>query len=117
MKKFSLVGIFCGAAFGLASLVSTGASAAGYSEMVISTQGQGLQTATVSFSDLDLSNSDGIETLHQRISRAARRVCGPSDYRQAGSLRLAAANKACYNDAVAQGMSQLDNVQMAAAGE
>jgi UrcA family protein len=117
MKKFSLVGIFCGAAFGMASMVSTGASAEGYSETVVSTQAQGLQTVTVSLSDLDLSKSEGIETLHQRISRAARRVCGPSDYRQAGSFRLAAANKACYNDAVAEGMSQIDNVQMAAAGE
>ena len=114
MKKFSLVGIFCGAAFGLASIVSTGANAAGYSETVISTQTQAVPTASVNFSDLDLSKAEGIETLHRRISQAARTVCGATDYRKAGSLRQAMANKACYHDAVDEGMNHIGIAQVAA---
>ena len=114
MNNSSISNILCGAVFSILASVSIGASAGGYSETLVNGQAQSLETFAVSYADLDLSKSEGIEALHRRISNAARKVCGPSDYRQAGSLRISARNKACYDDAVSEGISQIDSAQMAA---
>ncbi len=36
---------------------------------------EGAQSETVQFGDLNLANPAGVQTLHQRLNAAARRVC------------------------------------------
>lgn len=62
---------------------------------------------SVSFEDLDLNSPQGQETLYYRISRAAERVCGPSDIRQAGGLSQATRNRDCYRDSLSRALSEV----------
>ena len=105
MKTSALTKIVGSAAFALVATVSMAANAGTYDETLVSTSAEGLRTITVPYEDLDLSNATGQETLAARISTAARRVCGTTDYREAGSLRQASDNKVCYQNAMAQAMS------------
>jgi UrcA family protein len=81
-------------------------SAADYTETIVTTTSEGVRSATVSFADLDMDHAGAQDVLHGRISLAARKVCGSSDWRVAGSLQQALENRACYKDSVSQGMSQ-----------
>lgn len=49
-----------------------------FSPAVVSAQEQ-QRSASVTYSDLDLSTDEGMTELHQRIERAARHVCGYDD--------------------------------------
>jgi UrcA family protein len=73
-----------------ASLAST-ASAAG---------DDGIQTAVVSYADLDLTNSAGTDVLQGRIKVAASGVCGANATRPA-ELAAIQADRLCVNEAVA----------------
>jgi UrcA family protein len=114
MKTNTMSKVLCGAVIGIATAVSMAASAGNYSETVISTSAEGLRTTAISYADLDLVSTEGKATLEHRISRAAREVCGPSNYREAGSLRRATENKSCYESAVARAMEQVFSPQLAA---
>ena len=100
-------------AFSIAASVSMTAAAESYSETTVSTSAQGLQTLTVSYADLDLSSADAKETLYYRLSGAARKVCGSSDFRRTGSVRQAAENKSCYENTLAEALSQTSAAQVA----
>ena len=102
------------AMLGMATAVSMAASAGNYSETFTSTSAEGLRTTTVSYTDLDLVSTEGRATLEHRISRAAREVCGSSNFREAGSLRQATENKSCYESAIARAMEQVSSPQLAA---
>jgi UrcA family protein len=117
MNNLSRSGVFAASALGLLLVLPIGASASDYGETYVSTTGAKSEQVTVDYSDLDLSKRAGIESLHGRISRAARRVCGPSDWRQAGSTRIASANRACYDNAVSEGLKQIDSALVAATGK
>lgn len=51
----------------------------------------------VEYADLDLSTEDGQATLHNRLRRAAQRVCG-MDIRETGSLMPMGEARACYRE-------------------
>ncbi|RLA57858.1 MAG: UrcA family protein, partial [Gammaproteobacteria bacterium] len=53
------------------------------------------------------------ETLYYRISSAARKVCGSSDFRRTGSVKQAAENKSCYESTLSQALSQTTASQVA----
>ncbi len=106
IKALSVIALTVGATV-------TMAAADSYSETVVTTSAQGLQTATVSFADLDLSTAKAQETLYYRLSSAAHRVCGSTDYRRTGSVRQAAENKNCYNNAMERALSQTARGQVA----
>ena len=76
-------------------------------------QGAAASTQTVSFSRAELATEDGRTAVERRIHNAAEDVCGPLSYRDAGSLQLKMQRKACYKQAVAQAMSQIDADQIA----
>ena len=113
MKTYAISKALYGSVFVIAACVSTAASADNYSETYVGYKASDLRTATVSYADLDLSKAAGREALERRISHAARNVCGSANYRQAGSLRRATPNRACYQRALSSALSQTTARQIA----
>jgi UrcA family protein len=103
-------------AFGFMAALSMTAAADSLNETTVTTSANGLRTATVSYADLDLTTADAQETLYYRLSGASRKVCGSSDLRRTGSLKVAAENKACYESTLEQAMSETNDSQMASIG-
>ena len=63
----------------------------------------------VSYAELDLSKSAGVEVLYDRLQRAAAKVCGVNE--RSSSLYYiasAAEKKACYQDALSRAVAQID---------
>ncbi len=56
------------------------------------------RTASISYSDLDLSTESGVAALEQRIERAARYVCGLDDVNLGTRLRSREARQ-CVSEA------------------
>lgn len=101
-----------GVAAAMAALVSLQANAdANYSETLV--KSKAVRTQTVSINDLNLDTVDGQEALYQRLSNAARRVCGPRDHRIAGGLGVAVDNQACYERALGDALGQVNAGQVA----
>mgnify|MGYP001815364777 CR=1 FL=1 len=76
-----------------------------------SADSRGSETAAVavSYAELDLSKSAGVEVLYDRLQRAAAKVCGVND--RSSSLyyvATAAEKKACYQDALSRAVAQID---------
>lgn len=94
------------AALTLAAGFSVHAGAGQLDETLV--QGTVVPTKTIAYSRTELATAAGREALAQRVRAAADAVCGPRGYRAAGSLSAAAYNKACYRDAIAQAMIQVD---------
>ena len=113
MKKSSITRLVCGAAFSVAAAVSLSVNAEGYDETRVVSDASALPRVTVSYEDLDLNSVEGQETLHRRLSRAAREVCGSSNLRRVGSLARATANKNCYDQALAEAVQANSGQQVA----
>jgi UrcA family protein len=64
---------------------------------------------TVRYSDLNLNTAAGATVLYQRIHRAAKDVCGEVD---AQSLKVAAAVKACEDQAIERSVRAVNNDQL-----
>ena len=67
-------------------------------------------SVSVRYDDLNLSTTDGVNSLYHRISSAARAVC-PDAYSRELSLRAAA--RRCEADAVARAVSEVNNSHLA----
>jgi len=67
-------------------------------------------SVSVRYDDLNLSTTDGVNSLYRRISSAAREVC-PGVYSRELSLRAAA--RRCEADAVARAVSDVNNTHLA----
>ena len=66
-------------------------------------------TVHVPYTDLNLSNSAGLNVLHNRLSNAARAVCGQqSDLKLVGSLKQLRINKECYDNTLAQALAEVN---------
>ncbi len=66
-------------------------------------------TVQVPFTDLNLSNPAGMNTLYTRLSNAARSVCGnQSDLKIAGSVKQLRINKECYDNTLAQALAEIN---------
>lgn len=107
-KKLSL------AVLGLTAGFAMTVQADRYGETLVSTSAEGVRTATIAVSDLDMSSSAGLEILAYRVQNAARMVCGPSDYKRAGSLSQARYNRSCATSAFDDAMSQVHGTNLAA---
>ena len=66
----------------------------------------------VPLGDLNLSDSEGLVELYQRLQTAARQVCGSQNYRIAGSLKQIQLNKQCYVQALNNAVQTIDNAQL-----
>lgn len=94
--------------------LAASAMAGSYQETtLVQASGVETRTARVSLADLNLSSVEGQEALHGRVSQAAREVCGPTDFRLTGSIRVAADNRACRDSALADAMAQINAGQIA----
>ena len=113
MKAHVINKTLAAAVIGIAAGFSLNASADVYGETVVTTSAEGLQQVAVSYDDLDLSSAKAQETLHYRISRAAEKVCGPTNPRAAGSITQATENKQCFESAMSDAMSQMTTSQVA----
>ncbi len=104
--------------FAMGSCVAVSAMAGGYQEAtLVQAHAMEARTAHVSVADLNPASVEGQEALHGRLSQAAREVCGSTDYRIAGSIRVAANNRACYESALAEALSQVHAAQVADIGK
>ena len=65
----------------------------------------------VSYSDLDLSTTEGARTLYKRISIAAQEVC---PFQDAVELSRMAKNHACREAAIERAVSSVNSAQLAA---
>ena len=68
-----------------------------------------VNSVTVSFADLNLSNDSGVETLYQRLKTGARRYCGTVSARQ---LNLFRPTKECVKKALAEAVDSIDNEKL-----
>lgn len=66
-------------------------------------------TILVSYADLDLSLSDDVGILRQRVSGAARRLCFDGNY---DSLAVVLDERRCFHTARADGYRQIDRAAM-----
>jgi UrcA family protein len=64
---------------------------------------------SVSYADLDLRNAAGIERLYRRLKSAASSACGPTSWRETGSLEQIANNKACAKQLLDRAVQKVDN--------
>lgn len=71
-------------------------------------QGASLQTRSraVQFQDLNLMTEDGVRTLYNRLSGAARHVCGT---RESRDLVRLSDWKSCYSNALDQAINDLNH--------
>ena len=76
------------------------------------------ETTTVSVSDLNLSNEKGIETLYQRLTIAASKVCGSKDFSRTGyrieSWKSKKQYEACFTEALNSGVQRINNERLTA---
>lgn len=68
--------------------------------------------ARIVYGDLDLSSTDGADTLLERINAAAREVCEASPARV--SLQEFSASRACVRDFMERALGQLDHPKVGA---
>jgi UrcA family protein len=68
-------------------------------------------SVVVRYGDLDLSTTEGVRALYQRISVAAREVCPYEDSKQ---LSLVALNHNCREAAIERAVASVHNTQLAA---
>ena len=101
------------AALGLLAAVALPAAAESVTEVTAPRIGEE-QRVTVGYADLDLNSVEGQEVLHYRIANAARKVCGSSDLRRAGSLQMANRNEECFESSLSRAMAQIPGAQVAA---
>ncbi len=73
---------------------------------------EGKPVVRVSYADLNLSSQVGLVALYKRLQGASSAVCGPRDYRQAGSLEQLSQNKVCYRNALSKAVAKFNNATL-----
>jgi UrcA family protein len=73
-------------------------------------QSSSVPSIAVSYDDLNLATSAGVDALYHRISVAARSVCANPDIRDLGAV---AAAQNCRLDAVARAVRDVNNPKLA----
>jgi UrcA family protein len=56
----------------------------------------------------ELGTAWGRENIYERLQTAARKICGSTNIRTAGSRAMAAANEECYEGTLAAAVQRLD---------
>ena len=91
--------------------VSMGHSALTYADPVDRTPGS-IPSITLSYSELDISKPQGLETLYTRIKRAARSVCGIE--RSPTTMFRGRQAMACYQTTVEDAVRQANRPRLTA---
>ncbi len=113
MKNSTLGSLITAVAFSAAAGFSIQAGAA--TPPAASFQDRAIDTRSISvaYAARDLVSDEGRAALYSKIRHAARSVCGPTNLREAGSLRIMSRNQQCYNSAVEAAVSQVEARQVA----
>ena len=74
---------------------------------IIKTNQVSEEKSVVLYTVSELETETGRAQIKRQVKRAARRLCGPVDIRQAGSLKHGSVNKACFNNAVDNAMERV----------
>jgi UrcA family protein len=69
---------------------------------------------SVSYADLDLTQSSGVVTLYSRLKSAAKHACGTTSLIEAGSVQRVQQSKACYNSLLGRAVAKLENERLSA---
>jgi UrcA family protein len=67
------------------------------------------RSAAVSYSDLDLSNVTGQETLYKRLRTASEGVCGPTSISKNRSLSAAANARKCFKSSLNEAVQSINH--------
>ncbi len=94
------------AVLGVTAGMALNVQAERYGETIVSTSADGIRTAKIAVGDININTEAGFETLSYRVKNAAKMVCGPADFRRAGSLGQARDNRDCAVSAYDEAMSQ-----------
>ena len=115
MKKI-IPGIMTIATLSIAMSVAVPAAAERAPEAAMPEAGTGIRTVSIQYAPTELSTESGRAKLYAHIKRAAREVCGPVGYLQAGSVAMASRNRKCAEQAVSDAMARVNPGQMTSAG-
>lgn len=113
MKNASVKNIVTATALSLGVLLANQAGAEGIQEQDMSSRVVETHSISVPYTGSDLATDSGRANLYGKIKRAAKQVCGPTDPRQAGGLKLASRNRDCYDSAMEAAISQVETGQLA----
>lgn len=116
MNKQSLKSLLCASTFSLAAALSMDTLAVPMEETQVTIDSVGVATIRVPYVRSELATEEGRQQLHNRLARAAKKVCGPTSARQAGGLRIASRNKRCYDESLQIAIGQVEQSQVAATG-
>ena len=72
-------------------------------------------SAKVSYGDLDLASAQGAQTLHARVTAAARQVCAP-DGMDIRNLKLYSIERTCVSEAIANAEREVQGTKVASLG-
>ena len=67
---------------------------------------------TVTYHDLNLANSEGLDSLYRRVESAARKVCGVENFRV--SLNIARKNRDCVSSSINAAIGQIGDTRLTA---
>ncbi|TDG15780.1 UrcA family protein [Seongchinamella unica] len=93
------------AALTLTAGLSSHAAAGTMNETFV--HGSAVPSKTVTYDRGELATAQGRARVERRIENAAEAVCGPTDYREVGSLMRVSKNKSCVEQAIESAMSKL----------
>ena len=111
MKNIAIKSILSVAAMTLTAGLSSQAAAGAMDETFV--QGGAVPTKVVTYDRGELATAQGRARVERRIENAAESVCGPTDFREAGSLTVASKNRSCVDQAVESAMSKVGADQVA----
>ena len=117
MKNTNLSNILAAATISLVAGFSMTAAAGQFDETLVQGDSAEMQTVRVQYLPSDLATEEGRKILHSRIERAAKKVCGPTNLRDAGGLRNMSRNRQCYDQALQAASSQIGFDQVAVIGD
>lgn len=112
MKNIAMKSILSVAALTLTAGLSSQAAAGAMDETLV--HGAAVPTKTVTYDRGELATTQGRARVERQIENAAAAVCGPTDFRLAGSLSTASKNRSCVEQAVESAMSKIGADQVAA---
>jgi len=113
MKNLTLSNILAAATISLVAGFSMSAAAGQFDETLVQGDSAEIQTVRVQYLPSDLATAEGREILHSRLRQAAKKVCGPTNLRDAGGLRNMSRNRQCYDQALQAAASQIGFDQVA----
>jgi UrcA family protein len=93
----------------------TACMAVGIADVARSATPEAAPSVKVSYGDLDLANAQGAQTLHARVTAAARQVCAP-DGMDIRNLKLYSIERTCVSEAIANAEREVQGTKVASLG-